>query len=157
MKKEEEEYLNREQGKLAKFGENTNKAANEIFRDLNKQLILVATVLLSISFLLIKETDLVAYQKHILFFSWVFSGFSIVFGIIQFFNDYYFFRKICDGIEEVIYSLSKKIINTKKELEISLENKNGLFKNSILFTYLQSVFLFLGLSFLITLASTLIF
>ena len=133
------DYLKEQQRKFEDYAEKHRTETNEVFRELVRQLILVATVFLSVSAFVFYVKDLIVkfsiFDKHCLMSSWILIGLSIIFGIIQIIIDYYFFQrwtnvkfKVVDRIylehpkdedvDKIAYSEQKDIPNSSTTLFI---------------------------------------
>lgn len=102
----------------------SQQEGNETFKELNIQLIFIAAAILSFSLLIFLNGDIINrlnnYEKYILILTWIFLGFSVLFGIIQFFVTYDFFKKhfwIEDFLIKILQN-DNKIDQIKKELNI---------------------------------------
>lgn len=75
----------------------TQLSGNSILEELLKQLILVATVFLSITVILVTSSELMQKlalgYKYLLVTSWILLVISIIASIAQFLVDYFFFKK----------------------------------------------------------------
>jgi len=75
----------------------TVRESNNSIRELNKQLIIFATAVISISLLIFQNLNTIfdptICDKYILSIIWALLGFSVFFGIKQFITDYYFFTE----------------------------------------------------------------
>ena len=76
------------------------REGNETFRGLNIQLIFFAATVLSFSLLIFLDKEITTHldnkEKYLLIITWIILGLSVIFGIIQFFSTYNFFKK-CFG------------------------------------------------------------
>jgi hypothetical protein len=148
-------YVDEEQKKYEAFMNSMNKESNEVFRELVRQLILVATVFLSISIFALNFKELNSIfdttNKHLLMYSWVFIGASIIFGITQFIIDYYFFAKWSDISANIVNKLSTEEFKDEDSCynEISKELKSNATKSNTVFVFLQISFLSIGIILLI--------
>jgi hypothetical protein len=106
------------------------REANEVFRELSRHLILIATFVIAVSpaiFSIGKTiSDASCYEKNILVLSLFLLFLSIVFGIIQFIVDYMFFRKSTKIEEEIM----ECIRNESKNLEDIKSFECSKFKES---------------------------
>ena len=70
---------------------------NDTFRELNIQLIFIAAVIISFSLLIFLNGNITnqlnGCEKYLLISIWILLGLSVLFGIMQFFVDYIFFKK----------------------------------------------------------------
>lgn len=137
------EYLERQQRKFEDYAETYRRETNEIFRELVKQLILVATVFLSISSFVFTKADIflksTTFDKHLLTFTWILLGASLVFGIIQFFIDYFYFREWTESKFSVVESIVAGETTEENLHKIVLKNQKGIpSESSTIFVYLQS-------------------
>jgi len=102
----------------------SQQEGNETFRELNIQLIFIAAAILSFSLLIFLNGDIVNQlnncEKYILILTWIFLGFLALFGIMQFFVTYNFFKKHfwLKGFLVDIFQNDNKIEQIKKELNI---------------------------------------
>lgn len=147
---DKEKYLLEQQKKYEARFEICISQGNKVFQELVKQLILVATVFISVSGFIFRtggKTSLLF--KHILVFSWLLLGCSIVFGIVQYFIDYLFFGKWAKANHELAKGLALHEIDSPEKLgKISTEKQN-LPTESSTFVWLQVIFLLLGICLLI--------
>ncbi|MDR3581957.1 MAG: hypothetical protein P4L67_01645 [Candidatus Pacebacteria bacterium] len=104
-----DDYLRDQQNKFENSAASYRQEANEVFRELVQQLILVGTVILTVSVFIFNvpalSMELVHRDKVLLFTAWIFIASSLLCGIVQYVLDYYFFRtwtnaqdRIVDGI-----------------------------------------------------------
>jgi len=149
------EYVYEMQKKYESFSDSTNKEANEVFRELVRQLILVATVFLSISIFAFNFKELNNIfnitNKYLLKSSWICLGISIIFGIIQFIIDYIFFAKWSKISANIVNKLSTEEFEDEYNCyeEIKKELKSNATKSSTTFVFLQISFLSIGMILLI--------
>lgn len=142
-----EAYLKEHQKKFEEYSREASKEANKVFRELVRQLILVATVFLSISVFIFNLKSLARIfnicNKHLLMCSWILAGFSIIFGIAQFFIDYYFFVKWSKIDYSIAEGISKGETKDEKSLAKSAEEKiqKEPDQSHIVFVWLQVSFL----------------
>jgi hypothetical protein len=150
------DYLKEQQRKFEDYVESYRKETNSVFRELAKQLILVATVFLSISALVLANKDLFnkinLYEKHIISFIWILLASSLIFGIIQLVVDYFFLKKWTRAKFEVVKGIVFKEINETNIGEKSIEKQNNISsESSTIFIWLQiitlslAVILFIGM------------
>ena len=149
------DYLKNQQRKFEDYTEKYRCETNEVFRELTRQLILVATVFLSISIFVFNARDLNVrfniFDRHFLAFAWIFLAFSIIFGIIQFFIDYLYFRKWTKAKFNIVEKIYTGDATEENLSQIVLESqKNIPFESSTVFVYLQSIFLIFGIIILIS-------
>lgn len=75
----------------------SQQEGNETFRGLNIQLIFIAAAILSFSLLIFLNEDITSqlnnFEKFLLILTWSLLGLSVLFGIIQFFVAYNFFKE----------------------------------------------------------------
>ena len=102
----------------------SQKMGNETFRELNIQLIFIAAAIISFSLLIFLNKDITNQlndcEKYLLISIWIFLGLSVLFGIIQLFVDYNFFKKHFN-IEDFLVNIignDNDIEQIKKELKI---------------------------------------
>ena len=107
----------------------SQQEGNETFRGLNIQLIFIAAAILSFSLLIFLNEEITNqlnnFEKYILILTWLLLGLSVVFGIIQFFVTYNFFKKHF-GIEVFLvnnFQDDNKIEQIKQELNIYTEEQ----------------------------------
>ncbi len=118
------EYLEKVKKIHKKDLQSSQQEGNETFRELNIQLIFIAAAILSFSLLIFLNGDIVNQlnncEKYILILTWIFLGFSVLFGIIQFFVTYNFFKKHfwLKGFLVDIFQNDNKIEQIKRELNI---------------------------------------
>ena len=102
---------------------------NETFRELNVQLIFIAAVIISFSLLIFLNSNITNQlndcEKYLLISIWILLGLSVLFGIIQFFVDYSFFKKHFKLEEFLVNTIGNdnKIRQIKKELDIRTEEE----------------------------------
>lgn len=107
----------------------SQQEGNETFRGLNIQLIFIAAAILSFSLLIFLNEEITNQlnniEKYILILTWIFLGFSVLFGIIQFFVTYNFFKKHFwfEDFLVNIFQNDNKIEQIKKELNIYTEEQ----------------------------------
>ncbi|MCK4377089.1 MAG: hypothetical protein KAV97_02590, partial [Actinomycetia bacterium] len=91
------EYLEKAKKIHKEALQSSQQEGNETFRGLNIQLIFIAAAILSFSLLIFLNEEITNQlnniEKYILILTWIFLGFSVLFGIIQFFVTYNFFKK----------------------------------------------------------------
>jgi len=154
-------YLIEQQRKFENYSENYRMEANKIFRELNRQLILFATAVLSISLFVfrgdsfLKKTSL---DRHLLSTIWILLGVSILSGIIQFFIDYFFFKKWAKAKFSVAEGVATGEINETNLHSKALEKqRNTPFESSTIAIWVESIFLAIALILIILLMIKLIF
>jgi len=105
----------------------SQQGANETFKELNIQLIFIAAAILTFSLLIFLNEEITNQlnncEKYILILTWFLLGLSVLFGIIQFFVTYIFFKKHFElGVFLLdIFQNDNKIKKIKKELNIYTE------------------------------------
>ena len=118
----------------------SQKMGNETFRELNIQLIFIAAAILSFSLLIFLNEEITNQlnncEKYILILTWFLLGLSVLFGIIQFFVTYNFFKKhfniecfLVDiiGNDNDIEQIKKELnIYTKEQEEKMNETYEGI-------------------------------
>lgn len=113
------DYLILHQRKFENRADKNLKEANEIFRELVRELILAATVFLSISAFIFTSSNLVQsldiYDKHFLALAWIFIVVSIFCGIIQYYIDKRHFEKWANAGYKVAESISTSEADTKEK------------------------------------------
>jgi len=101
MVNENNEWISRGDGNKRYYFERANlwvTQANETERNISNTLILIGTIFLGISSPLVSDLkSLNESYKIALFVSWVFSIFSIICGLAQFYTNLKFFEKIAKG------------------------------------------------------------
>ena len=123
------EYLNKVKKIHKEDLQSSQQEGNETFRELNIQLIFIAAAILSFSLLIFLNGDIINQlnncEKYILILIWIFLGFSVLFGVIQFFVTYNFFKKHfgLEGFVIDIFENDNKIEQIKKELNIYTEEQ----------------------------------
>src|SRR5437762_4281044 len=143
------DYLINQQRKFEDSAENYRKEGNEVFRELVRQLILVATVFLSISAFTLNSEKIVmklyVFEKYSLVFAWITFGLSIVSGIGQFFVDYKYFGKWITAKSSIVENLYHGKISEKDLPKLIQEKQKDIpSESSTCFVYLQSFFLVFG-------------
>ncbi len=142
-KEKTEIYLKEHQKKFEEYSREASKEANEVFRELVRQLILVATVFLSISAFVFNFQNVTKifniYNKHLLICSWILAGFSIIFGVVQFFVDYYFFAKWSKINSDIVEDISEGKLENEKSLvdEVTERTQKEPDKSCTVFVWLQ--------------------
>jgi len=118
------EYLEKKEKIHLEALQSSQQEANDTFRELNVQLILIAAVIISFSLLIFLNGDITnqlnSCEKYLLISIWILLGLSVLFGIIQFFVDYIFFKehfKLEEFLVKAIRS-DNKVEQIKKELDI---------------------------------------
>ena len=102
---------------------------NETFRELNVQLIFIAAVIISFSLLIFLNGNITnqlnVCEKYLLISIWILLGLSVLFGIIQFFVDYIFFKKHFKLEKFLLEAMENenKIRQIKKEHDIRTEEE----------------------------------
>jgi len=97
---------------------------NDTFRELNIQLIFIAAVIISFSLLIFLNGNITnqlnGCEKYLLISIWILLGLSVLFGIMQFFVDYIFFKKHFKLEKFLLETMGNdnKIEQIKKELNI---------------------------------------
>jgi len=111
----------------------SQQEANETFRGLNIQLIFIAAAVLSFSLLIFLNKDITGQvnlmnfgkMNLILILTWILLGLSILFGIIQFFITYNFFKEH-SGLQAFLvnkFQDDNEVEQIKKELNIYTEEQ----------------------------------
>jgi len=156
------DYLKEQQRKFEDYAERYRQETNEVFRELGRQLILVATVFLSISAFVFNAPDLILKfscgSRIILILSWILLGLSIIFGIIQFFVDYNYFRKWTQAkfevVEKIISGTATENNLNKVAEEVQKDIPN---ESSTIFVWLQVFSLVISIILLIITMISLLF
>ena len=123
------EYLEKAKKIHKEALQSSQQEGNETFRGLNIQLIFIAAAILSFSLLIFLNEEITNQlnniEKYILILTWIFLGFSVLFGIIQFFVTYNFFKKHfwLEDFLVNIFQNDNKIEQIKKELNIYTEEQ----------------------------------
>jgi hypothetical protein len=116
----DDDYLLQQQKKFEAAADSYRKEANAVFQELSKQLILVATVIITFSSpIFTSETFLKALShrsKLVLIGAWLALALSLVFGILQFFVDSKYFEKWVVANFKIAKSIYLNEIKTSKEL-----------------------------------------
>jgi len=109
--------------------QSSQQGANDTFRELNVQLIFIAAAIISFSLLIFLNGDITnqlnGCEKYLLISIWILLGLSVLFGIIQFFVDYNFFKKHFKLEEFLVKKIrsDNEIEQIKKELNTYLEEQ----------------------------------
>jgi len=157
------DYLKEQQRKFEDYAEKYRKETNEVFRELVRQLILVATAFLSISPFVFKIEGLTAkfgcVSKLILTSSWILLGCSIIFGIIQIFIDYNYFRKWTKAKFTIVEKIVSGEANNEDNLnKIAKEAQRDIpSESSTIFVWLQVLSLSISITLLIIIMIVLLF
>ena len=124
------EYLEKK-GKLHQEAvQSSQQGANNTFRELNVQLIFIAAVIISFSLLIFLNKDITNQlndcEKYLLISIWILLGLSVLFGIMQFFVDYNFFKKHFKFEDFLVKAIQNdnKVEQIKKEVEEKMNEKN---------------------------------
>jgi len=118
------EYLEKMKKIHGEALQSSQQGANDTFRELNVQLIFIAAAIISFSLLIFLNEDITnqlnSCEKYLLISIWILLGLSVLFGIIQFFVDYNFFKKHFKLEEFLVKTIrsDSKIEQIKKELNI---------------------------------------
>ncbi len=154
-------YLDKQQFLYQKAGERYSKETNFVFHELSRQMILVATVFLSISAFIFNVDDLAiileSYDKYVLIAGWIFFAVSIIAGISQFFTDYFYFREMARinlDIRDDIYN--GDINENNIEERISQKQKEVKRESSTICVYVQITFLLSGIFSFVYIASNIL-
>lgn len=159
---EDIKYLRDQQRKFEDYAESYRKETNEVFRELVRQLILVATVFLSFSAFIFYSKDLIVKftisDKHFLIFSWFLIGVSIIFGIIQFIIDYYYFKRWTNAKLVIIDAICNREADVENLSKISNKAQKDIpSESSTVFVWLQIVSLIIGVISLVVIMSKSLF
>jgi hypothetical protein len=140
------DYLRSQQGKFEGYAESYRKEANEVFRELVQQLILVGTVLLSVSVFIFNIQDLSSrlsrFYGLILLFSWIFIAASLVFGITQYIVDYLFFYKWVNAKSKIVEDIYNGDIDENNIGERVEDAQRGIANTSPVWPVLLQMFTF---------------
>ena len=123
------EYLEKAKKIHKEALQSSQQEGNETFRGLNIQLIFIAAAILSFSLLIFLNEEITNQlnniEKYILILTWFLLGLSVLFGIIQFFVTYNFFKKHfwLEDFLVNIFQNDNKIEQIKKELNIYTEEQ----------------------------------
>ena len=155
-------YLNEQQRKFEDYSEKYRKETNIIFRELNRQLILFATAVLSISLFIFGDNfffeKISNLDKHLLAIIWILLGVSILSGIIQFFIDYFFFKKWTKAKFSIVEDIATGNINKSNILSKVLEKQKGIpSESSTIAIWVESISLVVALVLIISLMIEFIF
>jgi len=156
------DYLIKQQRKFEDYSENYRMEANKVFRELNQQLILFATAILSISLFVFRNDSFLKkitnFDKHLLSMIWIFLGVSILSGIIQFFIDYFFFKKWANAKFSIAEGIAIGEINESNLHSKALEKQRNIpFESSTIAIWVESISLAIALILIILLMIKLIF
>ncbi len=109
--------------------QSSQQEGNKTFGELNIQLIFIAAAIISFSLLIFLNEDIANQlndcEKYLLMSIWILLGLSVLFGIIQFYVTYNFFKKHFE-LEIFLVDMfqnNNKIEQIKKELNIHTEEK----------------------------------
>lgn len=159
MKVIDKEYLVKQQNKFEKAESEMMREANEIGREINRSLLLVSTVILPTSFFVFNSPDILenidGTTEVLLSLSWLLIISSILFGILQLFDDLKFFvswtRAKGHVIEDIVYNR----ISSEDDLVKSLEKHQSLPQESIkVFLYFEIICILTGSIILTTILVT---
>lgn len=159
----DDSYLTEQQRKFEEASETYRRETNEVFRELSRQLILVAAVVITLSSPIFGSKDTLAdiggTEKFILAGAWAFLTLSLLMGIIQFIIDYFYFRKWTEVKFAVAESIAEGEISTRKEIwDYAIAKQKNIPSESPTWPiWLQVVFLFVGLGLFLGLIITLLF
>lgn len=144
-------YIIKQQNKYEQRADEYRREANEIFRDLARQLILVATVFLTISsFALRNSVAMAPGVKSFLVLAWILLFFSLLFGILQYFFDYYYFKKFIYVHQGIVKDLSdKKITEENIHYETRTRFNSVSESSNEAFLYLQAITLLIAVALLV--------
>jgi len=149
-------YLNEQQRKFEDYSEDYRKEANEVFRELNRQLILFATAVLSISLFVFRDVSFFEkisnLDRHLLAMIWILLGVSILAGIIQFFIDYFFFKKWTKAKFSIVEGIATGEIDEGNIRSKVLEKQQNISpESSTIAIWVESIFLVVALILIILL------
>lgn len=123
------DYLREEQKKYERLAEDYRREGNEVMNELARQLILVATVFLTISPLILRSNIVLStWQKYFLSSFWILLIGSIGFGIKQYFTDYRFFGEWSESYYD-IHDEINHITDDRKAKECLTKIVNARQKN----------------------------
>jgi len=162
LKKQQNDDLREQQRKFEDYSENYRKEANEVFRELNRQLILFATAVLSISLFIFRNDSfykqIFILDKHLLVITWILLGISILAGIIQFFIDYFFFKKWAKAKFSIVEGIVRGEINKNNIFSKVVEKQQNIpSESSNIAIWIESISLVLALILIILMMSRIIF
>ncbi len=154
-------YLDKQQFLYQKAGEKYSKETNLVFHELSRQMILVATVFLSISAFIFNVDDLATIlescDKYVLIVGWIFFTVSIIAGISQFFIDYFYFRKMAKINLDIRDDIWNEDINENNiEEKISQKQKEVKRESSTICIYVQIMLLLFGIFSFVYIASNIL-
>ena len=118
------EYLEKKEKLHQEALQSSQQRANDTFRELNVQLIFIAAVIISFSLLIFLNGDITnqlnSCEKYLLISIWILLGLSVLFGIMQFFVDYIFFKKHFKFEDFLVKAIrnDNKVEQIKEELNI---------------------------------------
>ncbi len=148
------DYLKEQQNKFENYAEIYRREANEVFRELTQQLILVATVFISVLAIIWGNENFITkihtFGKYILMGVFIFLSASLIFGIIQFFSDHRYFKEWSRVKFSIVEEIVAGKINENNILGKTAEKqKNIPNESNTVFVRLQVVFLFLAIFLLV--------
>ena len=152
------DYLNEQQTKFENAAELFMKEANEVLRELSRQLILVATVFLSVSAFVFYVRDIFQrfkiYNKWMLISFWILTGLSLLFGIVQIILDSYFFSKWASVNQEIVEDIANEKIKKENLFQEAIKRQQKIPRtSSAICMWIQIITLFLGIFIIVFLMS----
>jgi|GEM_PF-2822286 len=155
------DYLKEQQRKFEDYAESYRKETNEVFRELTRQLILVDAAFLSVLAIVFGNGDFTKKisicDRCILIHAFIFLTLSLIFGIGQFFIDYFYFKKWSCAKFAIVEGIVKEEINKDNISEKVKEmQKNIPNESCTLFVWLQVGTLILAIILLVVLVTKLL-
>jgi len=150
----DKEFFNWYYKDISEIAERTRKDLNNVFYELPRNLILVATIIIVFSSPLVSNvtniSEMNCFSKIFLLAIWILLFFSILFGLIQYYIDYKYYQSHFKECVYLIGEIQKKDRNIKKfKNEYDDYRKNQRSSNLCAFV-IQIIFISLGLiSFLV--------
>lgn len=155
-------YLHDQQNKFESYTESYRKEANEVFRELVQQMILVGTVTLTVSAFVFNIQNLSSKlsdcYKILLLIAWILIAISLLCGIIQYVIDYFFFRDWTLAKASVVRGIYEKRINEENiGREVSELQRGVPDTSSTIPVWVEISTLVVGLFFLVIVMGHLLF
>lgn len=154
MKMNNVKYLVKQQNKFEDITDKNISELNKTARELNKQLIFSSTVFIALFGVLVNSKLALGTTTKVLLISILIGVVvSIIFGIIQYFIDYYSFNDWVEINRKIVVGIKSLGPNSEKDLDnlIKIIRDGKKEKTSILFTKLQAIFFVLSFILLIVL------
>ncbi|PKM97432.1 MAG: hypothetical protein CVU77_06100 [Elusimicrobia bacterium HGW-Elusimicrobia-1] len=147
------EYIRQQKTKFEDYAERYRAEANEVFRELVRQLILTATVLVTLGPYVLSRTEVTKFtvlDKYLFMFAMVLIAISIPMGIVQLVVDHYFFRAWHRAKYSVVEGIARKEITDDNIWERSVEKQSLIqAESNTIFVWLQLIFVIVGLMLLL--------